>query len=216
MMKSTIFFSLLTAVMLTACSGNQSNNQANATEAEANVQTISVDSLLNNAESLIDQQVTIEGVCSHTCRHGATKIFVMGSNSDNLIRCEAALLKHFSKECVHSVVRVTGYVRETRLDEDYLQRWKQNYEQAMMEQQAEQAAESQYGDSGVQEQKEEVSSSAGCETESRARGEKGNSIDEKIAAYREQIAARKEAEGKEYLSFYHIETTSYEIVPTEE
>ena len=215
-MKSTIFFSLLTAVMLTACSGNQSNNQANATEAEANVQTISVDSLLNNAESLLDQQVTIVGVCSHTCRHGATKIFVMGSNSDNLIRCEAALLKHFSKECVHSVVRVTGYVRETRLDEDYLQRWKQNYEQAMMEQQAEQAAESQYGDSGVQEQKEEVSSSAGCETESRARGEKGNSIDEKIAAYREQIAARKEAEGKEYLSFYHIETTSYEIVPTEE
>ena len=214
-MKSTFFFSILTALMLTSCGGNQSNNQTAATEA-ATTQAISVDSLLNSAESLIDQQVTIEGVCSHTCRHGATKIFVMGSNNDNLIRCEAALLGHFSKECVHSVVRVTGVVRETRLDEAYLQRWKQAYEEALIEQQAQQS-ESQHGDAGVSAEKnEEVSSSAGCETESRARGEKGNSIDEKIAAYRQQIAERKEAEGKEYLSFYHIETISYEIVPTEE
>ena len=211
-MKSTIFFAIATSLLLTACGGSKSDQQAVEATAPA-TEAISVDSLLNNAEALTDKQITIEGVCSHTCRHGATKIFVMGSNSDNIIRCEAALLKHFSKECVHSVVRVTGYVRETRMDEAYLQRWKQAYEEAVMEQQAQQAADSQYGDAGVSgEQNEAVSSSAGCETESRARREKGNTIDEKIAAYRQAIAERKEKEGKEYLSFYHIETTSYEIV----
>ena len=99
------------------------------------------------------------------------------------------------------------------MDEAYLQRWKQAYEEAVMEQQAQQAADSQYGESGVSaEQDEAVSTSSGCETESRARREQGNTVDEKIAAYRQAIAERKEKEGKEYLSFYHIETTSYEIV----
>jgi len=213
-MKKTILLSLSVLTLLFAsCGGNKSNQQATEASAPA-AQSISVDSLMANAESLIDQQVTIEGVCTHTCRHGATKIFVMGSNSDNLVRCEAAELKRFSKECVHSVVRVTGYVRETRMDEAYLQRWKQNYEQAMQEQQAQADEAIQQGESPA-EANEAVSSSAGCETESRARGEQGNTIDEKIAAYREQIAARKAAEGKEYLSFYHIETTSYEVVPAE-
>lgn len=207
MKKSFSFILAATALLFASCGGNKSNNEASANATDA-ANAISVDSLLASADKLIDQSVTIEGVCTHTCRHGATKIFVMGSNNDNLIRCEAAALGRFSKECVHSVVRVTGIVRETRMDEAYLQRWKSNYEQALAEQQAQ-------AEEGLQsgaETNETVATSAGCETESRARGEKGNTVDDKIAAYREQIAARKAAEGKEYLSFYHIETTSYEIV----
>ena len=207
-MKTFSFITLAATLLLASCGGNKSNNNEASAQADA-TNVITVDSLLSSAESLIDKSVTIEGVCSHACKHGARKIFVLGSNDDNIIRCEAAALGAFNKECMHSVVRVTGIVRETRLDEAYLQRWKENYELALAQQRAE--AGNQYGDAAIED--EQVSTSSGCETESRARGEQGNSVDEKIAAYRAQIAARKEAEGKEYLSFFHIETTSYEIRP---
>lgn len=212
-MKKTLSMAMAAICLLLASCSSNKQADSNADAASDNVMT--VDSLLNGAEALTDQLVTIEGVCTHTCRHGATKIFLMGSNSDNLVRCEAASLGAFSKDCVHSVVRVTGYVRETRIDEAYLQDWKTKYEQARMEQEAQAVAEAQFGGQTQSEDNEKVTSSAGCETESRARRETGATIDDKIAAYREQIAARKEAEGKEYLSFYHIETTQYEVINEE-
>ena len=44
-----------------------------------------------------------------------------------------------------------------------------------------------------------------------ARQETGNTVEERIADFRTRIAARKAAEGKEYLSFYYVTATSYEI-----
>lgn len=211
-MKKILFAALVAALTLTACGGNQNKNNA-ATETTA--ATLTVDQAMASADSLTDKLVTVEGVCTHTCKHGATKIFLMGSNDENILRCEAAELGSFSKDCVHSVVRVTGFVRETRMDEAYLQNWKIKYEEALAEQQAQAAAESQFGELSA-EQQEEVGTSTGCATESKARKEQGATIDDKIEAYRAQIAERRAAEGKEYLSFYHIEATAYEIVPTEE
>lgn len=211
-MKKTLFSMAICAtlailgVLFTACSGNKQAQQEQQTS-----ETINVDKLISTAESLVGQQVTVEGVCTHTCKHGATKIFLQGSDDTNVIRCEAAQLGAFSKECVHNVVRVTGYVRETRMDEAYLQNWKRQYEEAMLQQQVgDEQGDVQPLDEEAQ---EKAGTSAGCSTEAAARREKGNTIDEKIANYREQIAARKAAEGKEYLSFFHIEATSYEIVP---
>ena len=199
------------SLTLTSCSGNKSA-QPSADQQSASV-ALDVDSLLTTAESLIDQQVTVEGVCTHTCKHGATKIFLQGSDNTMIIRCEAAELGSFSQDCVHNVVRVTGYVRETRMDEAYLQNWKRQYEEAMMQQQM--AATDNGGDptEGLsEEQQEKVSTATGCATESAARREQAGTIDEKIAAYREQIAARQAAEGKDYLSFFHIEATAYEVM----
>ena len=52
---------------------------------------------------------------------------------------------------------------------------------------------------------------AGCSTEMAARQETGNTVEERIADFRKRIAARKAAEGKEYLSFYYVTAQSYEI-----
>jgi hypothetical protein len=198
-------------VSFTSCSGNKQTQQE-----QASSEALSVDDALAQADANVDKLITIEGVCTHTCKHGATKIFLQGSDNSNVIRCEGRNLEGgaFSKDCVKNVVRVTGYVRESRIDEAYLQNWKRQYEEAMMQQQAnvEQAIEQ-----GLdEEEQEKIGTSAGCSTEAAARREQGNTIDEKIANYREQIAARKAAEGKEYLSFYHIEATAYEIVPATE
>ena len=210
-MKKLLFAALVATLSLASCGGNKQSQTANRNESPA----ISVDQLLTGADSLTNQLVTVEGVCTHTCKHGATKIFLMGSNDENVLRCDAAELGRFSNECVHSVVRVTGYVRESRMDEAYLQSWKQKYEESLAEQRAQATADAQFGEADA-EQAEKVGTSTGCATESKARREQGETVDEKIEAYRAQIAARKEAEGKEYLSFYHLEATAYEIVPAEE
>ena len=39
-----------------------------------------VDNLLADAEKLTGGKVTVEGVCTHICRHGGRKIFLMGTD----------------------------------------------------------------------------------------------------------------------------------------
>ena len=94
--------------------------------------------------------------------------------------------------CGICIVKVNGILREERVDEAYLQRW----EAAVAAQTAKQHGEVE----------------TGCDSEKAARGETGNTVAERIADFREKIAARKAAVGKEYLSFYYVEAISYEVV----
>lgn len=152
-----------------------------------------VDYLMENAESMIDQQIEVEAICTHLCSHGATKMFLMGSDESKILRVEAAKLGSFKQECANSMVKVQGILREERIDEAYLQQWEESLA----------AGAEQHGDGDGE---------AGCATEKAARGETGNSTDQRIADFRSKIAARNEAEGKAYLSFYFIEALDYEII----
>ena len=68
-----------------------------------------VDNLLADAEKLTGGKVTVEGVCTHICRHGGRKIFLMGTDDTQVIRIEAGeKIGSFKPECVNNVVRVTG------------------------------------------------------------------------------------------------------------
>ena len=54
---------------------------------------------------------------------------------------------------------------------------------------------------------------AGCSAEQQARGESlSGSVGKRIADFRARIAERKAEEGKDYLSFYHVEGASYEVL----
>lgn len=185
------------AFMLVSCGNNQS--QGDASQAAAQEQTssqataeMSVDDLLASAEANVGKEVTFRGICTHTCSHGATKIFLMGSDDTKTIRVEAGELGSFDTRCVNNLVSVTGVVSEQRIDEAYLQRW---------EAQVKNQTEEKHGKEGE----------GGCSTEKKARGESGNSSEERIADFRKRIAERKAKEGKDYLSFYYVTATSYEI-----
>ena len=174
----------------TSCGNNSKKTESVETKAVA---VITVDSLLANAEALIGQEVAIEGVCTHTCSHGATKMFLMGSEKSKTIRVEAAELGSFDAKCVNAIVNVKGIVREERIDEAYLQKMEAD------------AA------SGEAEKHGEGDGEEGCDNEKNARGETGNSIQERVADFRARIAENEKATGKAYLSFYYVEALSYEI-----
>ena len=179
------------ACLLTGCRGNNRKSMVSAAATAAASDVLEIDDLLLAADSLVGQTVTIEGICTHTCKHGARKIFLMGSDDTQTIRVESGELGSFDPQCVNRIVRVTGRVDEERIDEAYLANW---------EAQAKARTAEKHG-----------TTEAGCSTEKAARQETGNTVGERIADFRARIAARKAAEGKEYLSFYYVTAQSYEI-----
>lgn len=176
---------------MTGCNNNGEKNTTSQTVAETTPSIMEVDGLLAEADSLAGTEVTFQGVCTHTCKHGARKIFVMGSDDTQVIRVEAGKLGAFSQDCVNNIVTITGILKEQRVDEAYLQNW---------EAQSKAQTAEQHGDS-----------EAGCDTEKSARGETGNSVAERIADFRRRIAEENAKSGKNYLSFYYVEAVSYEI-----
>ncbi len=182
---------LVAMVLFMAGCGNNPNKKSAQAEA---VVTLEVDNLLADAEQLTGKEVVVEGICTHICRHGGRKIFLMGSDDKHVIRVEAGeKIGAFKPECVNNIVRVTGTMAEDRIDEAYLADWEQKVK--------DQAAEK-HGDG-----------EAGCSAEQQARGETvASSTAKRIADFRARIAERKTKEGKEYLSFYHIQGESYEVL----
>ena len=190
--KQTIAIAIVAMTFIwTSCGNKQQKSASEATTEQSASSALEIDSLLANAESLAGQEVTIEGVCTHTCKHGAKKIFLMGSDDTQVIRVEAGTLGAFDPKCVNSIVRVTGTLKEQRIDEAYLQNWEAQLKA--------QAAE------------KHGTGEAGCDSEKKARGETANSPEARIADFRAKIADRKAETGKEYLSFYFMEADSYEV-----
>ena len=174
-----------------SCGGNASTKAKTRQPEAARPAALEIDELLASADSLAGKTVTIEGVCTHTCRHGARKIFLMGSDDTQTVRVESGELGSFDPQCVNRIVRVTGTLDEQRVDEAYLAAW-------------EEQTKAQTGE-------RHGTTEAGCDAEKAARQETGATVAERIADFRAKIAARKAAEGKDYLSFYYVTATSYEI-----
>ena len=195
-MKHILLRALAVALACGACAsvscGGNSSTKAKTRQTEvARPAALEIDELLASADSLAGKTVTIEGVCTHTCRHGARKIFLMGSDDTQTVRVESGELGSFDPQCVNRIVRVTGTLDEQRVDEAYLAAW-------------EEQTKAQTGE-------RHGTTEAGCDAEKAARQETGATVAERIADFRAKIAARKAAEGKDYLSFYYVTATSYEI-----
>lgn len=186
---------MVAAAMMAACftmvsCGNAKKQQAQSTEQVATV-AMSIDDVMAKAAGLVDQTVTIEGVCTHTCSHGAKKMFLVGSDDSKTLRIEAGELGAFDTKVVNQVVTVKGTLKEERIDEAYLADWENRLKAE---------TEEKHGDG-----------EGGCDTEKNARGETANTAEGRIADFRAKIAAEKAETGKEYLSFYHVVAESYEI-----
>ncbi len=203
-MKKSIFLSAVAFIgiaLATSCTGKSQN------EAVEETVTVSVDSVVANPETYLNDTIAIEGVVSHLCAHGGKKAFLLGSDENTMIRCDATpeMGGAFPAECVQKPIKVTGVVVESRLTEEDVKQFEaQHAEQVKMV--AEQA--------GAEEAAAVDQAAEGCETERKAQGQGDiDSFAAQIADYRARIAERAEKEGKPYLSSYYIVANSYEILP---
>ena len=187
--KWMVAVAMIAACLVMVSCGGGKKQQA----AEEAVVAMSIDDVMAKASGLVEQEVTIEGVCTHTCSHGAKKMFLVGSDDTKTLRIEAGELGAFDTKVVNNVVTVKGIIKEERIDEAYLVDW-----ETRLKNQTEEKHGNEEGEGG-------------CDTEKNARGETANTAEGRIADFRAKIAAEKEATGKEYLAFYHVVATSYEI-----
>ena len=187
--KWMVAVAMIAACLVMVSCGGGKKQQA----AEEAVVAMSIDDVMAKASGLVEQEVTIEGVCTHTCSHGAKKMFLVGSDDTKTLRIEAGELGAFDTKVVNNVVTVKGVIKEERIDEAYLVDW-----ETRLKNQTEEKHGNEEGEGG-------------CDTEKNARGETADTPEGRIADFRAKIAAEKEATGKEYLSFYHVVAESYEI-----
>lgn len=202
MNKNIILWAIaaLFALAITGCSNKSSSETAEA-------DTVTVDSILANPDSYVGQTVTIEGVVSHLCKHGGRKAFLLGSDENSMIRCDATaeMGNVFPQETIHQPLRVTGVVMESRLDENTIRQLEQD-RQGQLERIAEQQ--------GEEEAANYQNAPTGCETERKVAGQENvETFAAQMADYRRRIAERDSLEGKAYLSTYYIQATAYEILP---
>lgn len=203
-MKKLSFLAIAaTAIMAmaTAC-GSASKSQDSATETTA--ETLTVDQIIENPDSFVDKTVTVDGVCSHLCKHGGRKAFLLSEGGTALLRCEATadMGGAFAKECIRRPLKVTGILRENRIDETTLRQLEQQHA-AQMDAMAAQGVEN----------AETTEAAVGCSTEKAAHGQGDlDTFEARMADYRAKIAAREKSDGKPYFSDYYIEATAYELL----
>ncbi len=159
-----------------------------------NSRTLTVDNVLSDPEEFVGQSVTVEGLATHVCAKSGMKLFLQGSTDAQSIRAESnSTLGKFNEECVDNKVVVKGTLVEDRITEADLQK---------MEKDIAEGTTVSHGEGGE-----------GCETEQLAEGVAvGSSEMDRVNDFRTRIAERKAAEGKDYLSFYHIAANSYHVV----
>lgn len=151
---------------------------------------LTVDSLMTEAGAFLGDTVTVEGTCSHLCKHGGRKAFLVGADSTTVLRCEATpeMGGAFAPDCAGRTMTVRGIVRENRIDEEAVARMEAQYLAA---------------DTAARQHE-------ACDTEKKAQGQAElSTFEARMADYRAKIAARAEAEAKPYLSFYYLEALSY-------
>lgn len=176
---------------LASCGDGSNKSKEQASAEEVTPAALEVDQVLADPDSLVGDTIEIEGICTHICKHGGGKIFLMGSDDTKTLRVEAGeSIGSFPQETVNSIVRVTGVLVEDRIDEDYLAQW----------------------EARIADQAKETQGEGGCAADMKANAEAAtNTVRERIANFRSRIAERTEKEGKPYVSLYHIEGLSYEI-----
>ncbi|MCC8114658.1 MAG: hypothetical protein LIP03_11860 [Bacteroidales bacterium] len=207
MRKTISFMAAIAMICLMAACGKKADTQQEAV-------VYSVEQVLEAGDSLSGQEVTVEGVCSHLCKHGGKKMFLKDTEDGRLLRVEAGELGSFPQETVGQTVKVTGELVEQRIDEDYLMGWERQQEEAEAKAAAE-AANAAANGAEVAEADTTKEAKGHCDTDKQARQEVGDTPAERIAGYRERIAEQVANGGKPYLSFFHIVANSYEIVGEE-
>lgn len=177
---------------LPSCGDDSNKSKEQASSEEVAAAALEVDQVLADPDSLVGDTIEIEGICTHICKHGGGKIFLMGSDDTKTLRVEAGeSIGSFPQETVNSIVRVTGVLVEDRIDEDYLAQW----------------------EAQIADQAKEAQGEGGCAADMKANAEaEANTVRERIANFRTRIAERTEREGKAYVSLYHMEGLSYEIL----
>jgi len=129
-MKKLLFISA-TVLLLVSCGNSNTQQKPDAeettTQANADVPTYELNSLLADADQLIDKTVIVKGTVTHTCKHSGKRCFIVGEDGKTSFRVEAkGDIGGFNKELVGSDLAIKGTLKERRLTKEYIDQYEKD------------------------------------------------------------------------------------------
>jgi hypothetical protein len=117
-MIKNLFTIATIAIILASCGGNK-NNANDGTSANDSIQSetpsIAIGEFDTKAGEFVDQEVMVEGIVDHVCKHGGKKLLLVSDDGDLHVESD----ERFDESLAGSEVVVKGIVREFRVDEAY-------------------------------------------------------------------------------------------------
>ncbi len=182
MTKNLLSLSIILSLFLfTSCGSFQNKGET----ASNDTTVVTVAGFAGQAEKLAEKQVTIQGTVLHTCKHGGKRMFLVDNNNDSVaveITAGGEIAK-FDEALVGSKVKVFGTLKEERIDTKYLNEWE-----------AEVLKPAENHNVGVH---------------TGAKGHEDQGAAEKLSQIT-ALRAELKASGKDHLSTFSIEATSYQ------
>ena len=187
------------AFLIASCGNNAENaTDENSTDSTAVTEEVAVENIVDinkfeeEVEKFAGQEISIEGTCVHTCKHGGGKMHIVGDNPESRVVIIATDESgKFDAEMEGIKYKVLGKVVETRIDSIYLANWE---------------AEILAGEEGGE--KEAVKHNHGHERDDASEAEEQEMKLMQVDEMRKQI----EESGKDHLSFYNVECISFEEI----
>ncbi len=189
-----LFLFLTLSVFIFAC-GNSNQEGAEGTDGNdtaavnnEEMVVMSAAEIHENAAEYVDKQVMVEGTIVHVCAHGGKRMFLLvNDTADTRFKVTAGEgVGAFKTEDEGETVVVSGIMKELKVDEDYLNNWEKEIKE-------------QSGD------EHHIHDGKHGEDESHDDHDMNEEL-AKLEAMRQQL---KESQ-KDHLSFYSLESTSFE------
>lgn len=121
MTKKLYFVFVFIAFAIVSCNMESKENAGKTT---ADTAKITVTSFLKQADTLIEKPVIIEGTVLHICKHGGERLFLVdGSDSIRVEVTTGPKMTKFTESLIGSRLRITGTLKEERIDAKYLNEW---------------------------------------------------------------------------------------------
>jgi len=201
-----LLLAIIVAFTFAACNNAAEPAAANAdANQDENTTVLTVDELEVSIADLVGKTVVVAGDVDHVCKHGGTKMVILGDSTDIHIKATEESGNFRADEVMDHRVIVTGIVDEFRVDEDYIAQKEAELEEMI-------AA----GGNEEAEEAEEEHDEKGMFPDNDTKHKK------EIAGMKKQIEGLQKmldeakAEGKDHVSFYSVKADTYEIDPDAE
>ncbi len=193
---------LVLGASLVACNNEAKKEQKAATiqQEEMNNEILTVDQLENQIADLVGKTVTVEGDVDHVCKHGGTKMVILGDSADIHIKATDESGNFRADEVMDHRVVVNGIVDEFRVDEDFIAKKEAELEDLIAN----------GGDKEAKEEGEEHEEKGMFPDNDTKHKKQVAGLKKQIESLKNMLAKAKE-EGKDYLSFYSIKAHDYTI-----
>ena len=196
MKKYLLFFAVIALFATSCCENDDKSNDADNKSSDVvvveEIAPVMVAEFDDKAGEFVGKKIKMKGTVDHICKHGGQRLFLVSEDSEARIKITPDEgIAAFSTDLEGNNIVLVGIVEEQRIDEDYLREWEEEIKSG----------------SDMADDKGEGSHIGGVVEKGGEGADMGEEM-EKVNNMRQMI---KES-GDDYLSFYSVLCTSYEIV----